>query len=63
MNEELIEILNSMDIPKERRNDIFWLARNLPIRNFNNPKLNRALELLKPLVLSETRKMVDFPED
>ena len=43
----LQQILNTMDVPKHRKHDLFWLKRNLPIRNSNHPNLEEALQLIR----------------
>ena len=45
--QELQELLKTMDVPVRRLNDYGWLGRNLMIKNFNNPNAKRAVELLK----------------
>lgn len=46
----LHEILDSMDIPEQRKKDFYWLLRNLSIRNSEHPKYEEAISLLKKLV-------------
>lgn len=47
-NEEKLEsILNTMDIPPFRKNDMGWLMRNIKIRNDNHPQINEAIQLIK----------------
>lgn len=47
-NEERLEdILNTMDIPPFRKNDMGWLMRNIQIRNDNHPQIKEAIELIK----------------
>lgn len=53
---ELKELIKDMDIPEARRSDIYWLARNLPIRNSLNPNLKKALEILRDLCLDDLKK-------
>lgn len=49
-DEETLEtILNDMDIPPFRKNDLGWLIRNIQIRNSNHPKINEALNLIKTI--------------
>lgn len=48
--EELLEILDTMDIPESRKDltawNIRWLLRNININNRSHPKIKRATELL-----------------
>jgi len=49
---ELCVILNTMDIPENRKDitnkaNIQWLLRNISIRNFGHAKLNNVIEELK----------------
>ena len=46
-NNELQQLLERMDVPTLRRNDMGWLTRNLGIRNSEHPDFNRAIELIK----------------
>lgn len=47
-NEDKLEsILNTMDIPPFRKNDMGWLIRNITIRNNNHPQINEAIQLIK----------------
>ncbi len=55
---ELITMLESMDIPENRRDisiesNIKWLIRNLPIRNGNNEFCIDAMRLLVNLLKSK----------
>lgn len=47
MNEELTKILETMDVPHNRKQDVNWLWRNLGVRNGFKPGFQRAKELLK----------------
>jgi len=49
---ELNELLDKMDIPDNRRNDIPWLSRNLGIRNSNHPDYSRASNIIKAIMKS-----------
>lgn len=48
--EQLSEILNQMDIPPFRFNDLSWLSRNITIRNVGHEKINEARQLIKELI-------------
>ena len=48
--DELELILDSMDIPEMRRQDLGWLNRNLAVRNSNHPDFMRAMQLIKELL-------------
>lgn len=53
---ELAEILNTMDVPMYRKEDIPWLARNLGIRNSNHPKFQTAMLIIKSLMSKQSKK-------
>jgi len=46
----LQKLLKDMDVPKLRRTDVRWLARNLPIRNHSHPKFQEAMDTIKNLL-------------
>lgn len=52
MKETLDSILDTMDVPKGRRNDLQWLLRNLAIRNGQHPRYAEAVLLIKKLLRS-----------
>jgi hypothetical protein len=43
-------ILNKMDVPILRQNDVRWLSRNLGIRNSAHPDFAEAMRLIKELL-------------
>ena len=47
---ELQRLLDGMDIPNNRRDDLRWLLRNLAIRNGDNPSLPQALDVIRKLI-------------
>lgn len=47
--QELEDILNTMDIPHFRKKDIGWLMRNIQINNNEHPDIDRALSLIKDI--------------
>ena len=47
--EELDKILDTMDVPPLRRDDLMWLGRNLGVRNVQHKDFERAWELIKIL--------------
>ena len=47
---ELQELLSTMDIPQGRKTDLRWLARNLAIRNGENPNFEKANNLINRLL-------------
>lgn len=52
MNEnqkQLAKLLETMDVPAGRKQDIPWLARNLAVRNGNHPQFQQAIGLIKEL--------------
>ena len=48
--ERLHDILNTMDVPHNRRLDYNWLARNLGVRNSSHPLYNDAIALIKQIL-------------
>jgi len=46
---ELHNLLDLMDVPAFRYDDVNWLLRNLPINNGNHPQYARAYELCKEI--------------
>ena len=42
-------LIENMDVPEMRRNDLNWLSRNLAIRNSDNPGFELAETLIKSL--------------
>lgn len=46
----LIDILNTMDVPILRKNDLGWLKRNLAVRNRNHPDFYRAMTIIHDLM-------------
>ena len=44
--DRLREILQTMDVPENRRADLFWLKRNLGIRNREHECFQEALGLI-----------------
>lgn len=51
----LIDILNTMDVPILRKNDLGWLKRNLAVRNRNHPDFHRAMTIIHDL----TKRKID----
>ena len=53
----LMEILLTMDVPRDRivflKSNALWLLRNIQINNANHPELERAIRLLKEMVKDE----------
>lgn len=47
---ELQAILRTMDIPKNKKNDLIWLLRNLRIKNSNHPKFHIAMAIIRELL-------------
>lgn len=46
MDERLKEIIETMDIPEQRKEDVLWLSRNMFIRNSNHEDFEEARKLL-----------------
>jgi hypothetical protein len=46
MNPAITEILDTMDIPENRKTDTQWLIRNVGIKNRNHPEYNKLIMLL-----------------
>ena len=44
---KLKEILDTMDIPEQRKTDMAWLWRNIGVRNSGHPFLEEAKALIK----------------
>lgn len=49
---ELMDILNTMNIPEQRKNDKFWLIRNLGIKNSDHPGFQDAMNIIVMMCLS-----------
>lgn len=54
----MIKIPTDMDVPEIRRDtskpeNVKWLLRNLLVRNFNHPELNRVIAELKTKQIKE----------
>ena len=49
---QLEEILQKMDVPIFRIGDLHWLSRNLGIRNAEHPLFDKAMQLIKELLLA-----------
>ena len=47
--DELKQILDTMDVPKFRKDNLRWLSRNLAIRNSNHPDFEKAKQLITKL--------------
>jgi hypothetical protein len=50
MRTALMNILNTMDVPENRKTDWNWLSRNLAIRNKDHKDFNLAIELLRKIL-------------
>lgn len=46
---ELYRVLNNMDIPEMRFNDLNWLDENIATNNQNHPNFNHAKWLIQKL--------------
>jgi hypothetical protein len=56
MNEDklaLERILESMDVPPARKEDLRWLSRNIAFRNWQHPQFNDATALIAKLLREE----------
>ena len=49
----LERILETMDVPEARKDDMRWLSRNLAIRNSEHSQFDEASSLIKKLLRSE----------
>ena len=47
---ELRAILKTMDVPKDRKDDLIWLLRNLRIKNSNHPRFHLAMIVIRELL-------------
>jgi hypothetical protein len=45
----LEKILETMDVPPARKEDLGWLLRNLPFRNWQHPDFDIAMEIIARL--------------
>lgn len=50
MREELHELLDRMDVPEQRKDDLRWLVRNLAVRNGKHPDFPEAQQLIRQLL-------------
>ena len=50
MKDKLREILDTMDIPEERKTDLKWLRRNIWVRNQWHPQFIEAIDLIDNLL-------------
>lgn len=55
VEKQLKKILNTMDVPLwkkqvDNQHNLFWLIRNLGIRNSDHKDFNEAIEIIKSLV-------------
>lgn len=48
--DELKVILDTMDIPALRRNDILWMSRNLQFKNKEHADFDQAMLLIRLLI-------------
>jgi hypothetical protein len=48
--DDLQLILSTMNVPKNRKGDLRWLARNIAINNGDHPRLDDAKTLLRKLL-------------
>lgn len=46
---QLEEITSTMDVPVFRRIDVYWLSKNLGVRNEKHPRYQEAMEILTTL--------------
>lgn len=49
-----LELLNEMDVPEDRKDDLDWLNTNLHVRNKDHPKFEEANDLLDKLLRSRS---------
>lgn len=52
-NEQLMQLLETMDVPSLRMNDLRWLSRNLGMRNRRHPQFLEAIKLIRLLLKEE----------
>lgn len=53
MWQELRDILSNMEIPPDRFDDIFWLNRNIGIRNSQHPDIGEARNLIRDILKAQ----------
>ena len=59
----LQNILNSMVVPKLRKDDFKWLLRNLGICNSHHPQYEEAINLIKELMKLNKEEIEDIKEN
>ena len=59
----LQNILNSMVVPKLRKDDFKWLLRNLEIYNSHHPQYEEAINLIKELMKLNKEEIEDIKEN
>jgi len=45
----LRDLTSKMDVPVFRRDSVFWLSRNLGVRNSEHPDFEEAIKIIKKL--------------
>lgn len=56
---DLQKILDTMDIPSQRKTDWWWLWRNIGVRNLGHPHLQEARTLIKQKIAEEKQLTKD----
>ena len=46
MEVKLKRLLDGMDVPEGRKNDVRWLSRNLAVRNKDHPDISWNMSLM-----------------
>ena len=62
MWQELRDILSNMEIPLDRFDDIFWLNRNIGIRNSQHPDIQEARNLIRNILKAQWVSGYTLPE-
>lgn len=57
MKTEILDIIQGMDVPEYRKEDVGWLLRNLGIRNSKHPNFQIAIDELKKISLHNSKNV------
>ncbi len=47
---KLVKLISPMDIPVFRRESIYWLSKNLHVRNSNHKNYEQAINIIQQLL-------------
>lgn len=57
---ELENLLETLDLPKKRLNDLKWLNRNIHFKNSNHPNFKQVRKLLTNLLKKLKNDLADL---